>query len=123
MYLAMLFIYVYYSYIWYDPKSDKQWMAFLFLIFVSYPAIQESLQMYKIGCVEYMTDPDNWLDIVFIYGSMAMAIIHFIYGPQHIASKFFIVIILLSSFRQSLKLLRIFSSLSTLIAMLTSVIW
>ena len=79
--------------------------------------------MCKIGFIDYMTDPDNWLDITFIYGSIAMAIIHYIYGPQHIASKFSIVIILLSAFRQSLKLLRIFSSLSTLIAMLTSVIW
>lgn len=33
------------------------------------------------GIVEYIADYDNWLDITFIYGSMAMAIAQFVQGP------------------------------------------
>ena len=92
-------------------------------IFVSYQGALEGMQIVKIGPVDYISDPDNWLDVTFIYGSMAMSIVHMINGPMHMASKFLIVIVLLAAFRQTLKLLRIFNSLSTLIAMLTSVIW
>lgn len=81
------------------------------------------MQVVKVGVIDYISDHDNWLDITFIYGSIAMAIVQYANGPQHFASKMLIVIVLLAAFRQTLKLLRIFSSLSTLIAMLTSVIW
>jgi len=70
-----------------------------------------------------VTEPSNWFDIVFVYGSVAMAVVHYTNGPQHIASKILIVLILLSAFRQTLKLLRIISAFSTLVAMLTSVFW
>ena len=69
------------------------------LIFVAYPLMLEIMQLCKVGFIGYVSDPTNWLDIIFIYGSVAMAIVHFINGPQHIASKFLIVLILLSAFR------------------------
>lgn len=123
-YLAMLFLYVGDKYVYYKPDEDKgDWTAVLIIIFVAYPAALETMQVIKLGFVDYVSDHDNWLDITFIYGSIAMAIVQMVNGPQHFASKLMIVIVLLAAFRQTLKMLRIFSSLSTLITMLTSVIW
>ena len=122
-YLTMLFIYVMHSYINYDPAAKISLDILLIVIFVAYPLILETMQVCKLGPINYITDPGNWFDITFIYGSAAMAVVHYLNGPQHIASKILIVIVLFSAFRQTLKLLRIFSALSSLVAMLTSVIW
>ena len=73
--------------------------TFLILLFVAHPLTLETMQICKIGFVTYITDTDNWFDIIFIYGSVAMALVHYYLGPQAFASKVLIVIILLSAFR------------------------
>ena len=99
VYLTMLFIYVMNNYINYDPAHKMGIDIFLILIFVAYPLILETMQVCKIGLITYVTDPGNWMDISFIYGSAAMAVVHYIKGPQNFASKILIVIVLLASFR------------------------
>ena len=98
-YLVVLFIYVNINYIEFDPKHELGFDTFIILVFVAYPMILETLQMFKIGLITYITDTDNWLDITFVYGSVAMAITHYFQGPQHFASKVLIVLVLLSAFR------------------------
>ena len=80
-YLAVLFIYVYNHYIKYNATSALGIDVLILLVFVAYPLILETMQLCKVGPINYVSDTDNWLDIIFIYGSVAMAIVHFINGP------------------------------------------
>ena len=67
---------------------------------------------------EYLSDMGNWLDIMFILGSIAMAIIHFTRGPRSFEGKLIMIIVLLCAIRRTMSFLRIFSPLSTIVTML-----
>lgn len=52
-----------------------------------------------------------------------MSIVHYVHGPQAIGSKILLIIVIMASIRQTLKLMRIFSSFSSVVAMLSQVIY
>ena len=81
-YILMLFLYTYDKYVYIDnpmiEASNSQ--SIMILVCVTYPAIYESMQAVKGGIWEYFTDISNYLDIMFVWGSIAMSIVHFISG-------------------------------------------
>ena len=87
------------QYIEYHADLEVGVDTFLILIFVAHPLTLETMQVCKIGFINYVTDTDNWLDITFIYGSVAMAAVHYNFGSQHFVSKVMLVVILLCAFR------------------------
>ena len=120
-YLALLFIYTVDEYIL--ARQDRnELQSFVILAFVSYPFTLESIQAFKTG-PSYITELGNVLDVLFIWGSIAMSVLHYIYGPLTFVSKLVMIIVLLSAIRRTFNFLRIFSALSTIVTMLSQVIF
>ena len=84
--------------------------AYSIVLFVGilYPALYESFQICKKGFNEYFSNPSNCIDVVYIWGSVAMQVIHIIYSPYTWFSKLLLVIVLLLAIRRTFKFLRIF---------------
>ena len=55
----------------------------ILLVGVAYPCIYEFLQMFKGGLVDYFSDTGNYIDLIYIWGSIGMGIVHGMreYGP------------------------------------------
>lgn len=108
-YLILLFIYTYEKYVFAHPETeDTKKQSFIILAFVSYPLVLESIQSFKFGFWSYITEFGNFLDMMFIWGSIAMSILHYLLTPLHVASKYVMVIVLLSAIRRTFNFLRIF---------------
>jgi len=81
IYMVILFIYTYLIYIKGEEQIDEDgnrhdpYNIFL-LLGVLYPALYELVQMCKGGFVDYLTDSGNYIDLVYIWGSIAMSLIH-----------------------------------------------
>lgn len=97
---------------------------YVLLLGVIYPASYEIIQMCKGGVMDYLTDSGNYVDLIYIYGSIAMSFLHgSSLGPYHFASKLLMCIVALLAIRRTFNFLRIFSAFSPIVTMLTSVIW
>jgi hypothetical protein len=46
------------------------------LIGVAYPALYELMQMFKGGFIDYFADTGNYIDLVYIWGSIGMGVVH-----------------------------------------------
>jgi len=80
--------------------------------------------MFNIGIVDYMADTGNYIDLVYIWGSIAMSLIHGSeIGPYAFVSKFLMCLVALLAVRRTFNFLRIFTFLSPIVTMLTNVIW
>lgn len=84
--------------------------------------IYEIIQMFKIGLEDYFTDLGNYADLVYIFGSVAMAFVH-MDDPYSFGSKLLMSIIVILAIRRTFNFLRIFSVLSPIVTMLNNVIW
>jgi hypothetical protein len=92
------------------------------LLGILYPLIYETLQMYKAG-FEYLTDLGNYIDLLYIWGSVAMSILHAEYEPGAFICKVMMSIIVTLAIRRTFNFLRIFEALSPIVTMLFNVIW
>lgn len=79
--------------------------------------------MFNNGISDYLSDFGNWIDCLYIGGSIAMTINHSNHGPLTPASKFFICLVGALAFRRTMGYLRIFNSFTPIVTMLTNVIW
>ena len=75
-----------------------------------------------IGLEDYFTDLGNYADLVYIFGSVAMAFVHMV-DPYSFNSKLLMSIIVCLAIRRTFNFLRIFSVLSPIVTMLNNVIW
>lgn len=60
----------------YVINSYDATMNWLMLANILYPAIYEGLQMYFVGTSEYLSDVGNHIDLLYIWGSIAMSFVH-----------------------------------------------
>ena len=79
--------------------------------------------MYQNGLNEYLSDLGNYVDLVYIFGSIAMTFVHIMYSPYLPISKVIISVIVILAIRRTFNFLRIFSALSPIVTMLNNVIW
>ena len=79
--------------------------------------------MVKTGVLEYLEDFGNYLDLIYIWGSMAMSILHIINGPMLFSSKLVMIIVIAFSIIRTFKYMRIFKDFSPIVTMLSSVIY
>ena len=97
---------------------------YVLLAGVVYPACYEIIQMCKGGVLDYITDTGNYIDLIYIYGSIAMSFVHgSSMGPYAFVSKVLMCLVALLAIRRTFNFLRIFSAFSPIVTMLTSVIW
>jgi hypothetical protein len=102
-------------------KGGKQW---LLLAGVIYPAIYEGIQAWNGGITDYLSDTGNYIDLIYIWGSIAMSFVHgSSLGPYAFVSKLMMCIVALLAIRRTFNILRIFSFLSPIVTMLQNVIY
>lgn len=65
----------------------------------------------------------NWIDIMYIIGSIVMTFMHGAYGPDTTICKFLMCFVGALAFRRTMNFLRVINSLTPIVTMLTNVIW
>ena len=65
----------------------------------------------------------NYLDIVYIWGSVVMVIMHMASDPQEWGSRLVMIVVIFLAARRTFLLLRIFHVFSPIVTMLASVFW
>jgi hypothetical protein len=80
-------------------------------------------QMARGGLVEYFSDPQNYADLLYIYGSIANIVLQLYLGPFHIVSKILMCFIVLLLISKTFFFLRIFPVLTPIVVMITNVIY
>jgi uncharacterized protein YqhQ len=68
-YVLFMSIYVYTVYI----NNDVSWAKYLerlLIIVVIYPITYDSIQLYRTGFKEYLSQPQNYSDLIYNYGSL-----------------------------------------------------
>jgi hypothetical protein len=73
------------------------------------------------GCTDYLSDPGNYIDLVYIWSSIAMSLIHSISSPHSWLSKLLMIIVTLLAIRRTFNFLRIFQSLTAIVIMIQRV--
>jgi len=77
MYLIFINIYIVIAYIHeFNPdiginSDEKRLLTIGLAIGIVYPAIYDGLQLYLSGICDYLSDPWNYIDFLYIYGSIA----------------------------------------------------
>ena len=79
--------------------------------------------MCQIGLYDYWTDLGNYVDLVYILGSILMTAVHILTSPYEWYSKYLMSLIVFLAIRRTFNFLRIFKMLSPIVVMLTNVIW
>jgi hypothetical protein len=90
---------------------------------IIYPLVYETVQMFKGGIGDYLSDAGNYIDLIYIWGSVTMSVIHITAGPYHWYSKALMIVVVILAIRRTFSYLRIFKSLSPIVTMLQNVIW
>ena len=103
--------------------GDVKYAAFALLVGIVYPFIYETLQLIRIGPKDYFMDLGNYLDLVYILGSIVMTFVHVTHSPYIFMSKLLMALIVTLAIRRTFNFLRIFSALSPIVTMLNNVIW
>lgn len=97
--------------------------ATILLISILYPLYYDTTQMYKAGLVAYFSDVSNYVDFVYIWSSVANAVLQIVYDPFILPSKILMSIIVCFLICKTFFFLRIFPTLTPIVMMLTNVIW
>jgi len=80
-------------------------------------------QMKTVGPVAYFSDISNYADFVYIWGSVANAILQILYDPFQLPARILMCIIVGLLIVKTFFFLRIFPTLTPIVVMLTNVIW
>lgn len=90
---------------------------------IVYPFCYESTQMVKSGPIDYITTPGNYFDILYIFGSILMSLLHMTMDPFNILSKIVMIFVILQSIVRTFKSMRIIELYSPIITMLAAVFY
>ena len=122
LYVVALNIYVIASYQRENTKAQNDIYVLILCFGILYPWIYDFTQLIRGGLADYLSDPWNYADMLYIYGSIANCILQFYNGPFHVAPRIMMCIIVLLLIVKTFFFLRIFPSLTPLVVMLTQVI-
>lgn len=80
--------------------------------------------MYKSGLNDYFSDLGNYLDCLYLLGSVTMAILHIVLerGAYEIPSKILMLLVVTLAIRRTFNYLRIFDGLSPIVSMINQVL-
>jgi hypothetical protein len=128
--ICILVFYVNYIYIQASLELDEQGkikggnpVAIVLLGGIVYPFCYESTKMIKTGAKEYLTTPANYFDILYIFGSILMSLLHMFDNPYKILSKTVMIFVILQSIVRTFKCMRIIELYSPIVTMLGAVFY
>lgn len=99
-------------------KCDDNLIALILLVGIAYPFVYENLHVYKIGVSNYFSKTKNVIKQLYIWGTIAMIVLHMVLNPFHIMSKVVMMAVIILSIQRTFKFMRIFSSFSPIVTML-----
>lgn len=79
--------------------------------------------MVKTGVWDYLTNPANYFDILYIFGSILMSLLHITVDPFQILSKVVMIFVILQSIVRTFKCMRIIELYSPIVTMLQAVFY
>ena len=97
--------------------------ALILLGGIVYPFCYESTRMVKTGVWDYLTNPANYFDILYIFGSILMSLLHITVDPFQILSKVVMIFVILQSIVRTFKCMRIIELYSPIVTMLQAVFY
>lgn len=118
-YVIIINIYVAHNYHKENTEESNRTFVILLGIGILYPWIYDVTQLIRNGLADYLGDPWNYADMVYIYGSIANIILQLYFGPFHVACRIMMCIIILLLIVKTFFFMRIFPTLTPLVVMLT----
>ena len=97
--------------------------AMILLGGIVYPFCYEATRMVKTGVWDYLTNPANYFDILYIFGSILMSLLHITVDPFQILSKVVMIFVILQSIVRTFKCMRIIELYSPIVTMLAAVFY
>jgi hypothetical protein len=119
-YVFVIIVYTNTSYI--SESNNQQLYSVMLAIGVLYPLCYELIQLSRGGCTDYLKDPWNYADILYIWGSVFNIIAQNVFGPFHLVCKSLMCIIVTLLIIKTFFFLRIFPLLTPIVVMITNVI-
>ena len=101
-------LYVIEGYLMDNSESTQRIYAILMVVGIIYPWVYDMLQLFRGGLENYVSDPWNFLDFLYIWGSIANCVLQITEGPRFIVSKLLMCIIVLFLILKTFFFLRIF---------------
>jgi len=92
--------------------------AIILLTGIIYPFCYSTIQCFKTGPADYLSDYGNWFDIFYIIGSILMSIFHLISSPFFFVSKAIMIFVITQSIFRTFKTMRIIALYSPIVTML-----
>lgn len=117
IYIVLLFMY---NYLVYIKGTENIIINYILLFGILYPALYEFAQMYM--CDDYWKDLGNYIDLIYIWCSVAMTFIHAYNSPYSVLSEILMCLVSVLAVRRTFNFLKIFEALSPIVTMLSVVI-
>jgi hypothetical protein len=105
-----------------DDNEGNNSYAILLMIGTVYPALYDFSQIFRVGMKEYLLDPWNYTDMLYIWSSIAQVILHSILSPYHLVCKLTMFIVVFLGMVKTFFYLRIFDALSPIVTMIARVV-
>lgn len=123
IYTVIFILYVNYVYLDMIEQQYIKYWSFALFIGMLYPWLYDLAQMIQDGPREYFSDMWNWADFVYIYGSLINIVIQNLIGPYEVITEILMSIIVLLLIIKTFFFLRIRTSFTPIVIMLTNVIY
>ena len=120
-YVLVIIVYTNTSYI--NESENQKIYTLLLAVGVLYPFFYESTQAVRGGLVDYLRDPWNYADILYIWGSAINIVLQNVLGPYHLVCKILMCVLVNLLIVKTFFFLRIFPLLTPIVVMLTTVIY
>lgn len=121
LYSLILILYVNFVYM-IEASPAVAPLELILLIALIYPMSINILRIYQYGPKKYISSPENYIDLFFNFNALLNFILQTKLTPTHIACKLSIMSLVLINLLRLFSILRIFSSLTPIVIMLSRVI-
>lgn len=123
-YVICIIVYVNEIYLNYEEDLIRHFkFSLLLLAGIFYPWMYDLVQFIKDGPKVYFSDPWNYVDFFYIYGSLANIVCQTILGQYNILTEVIMVMIILLLIVKTFFFLRIIESFTPIVIMLINVIY
>jgi len=124
IYITLFMLYVNFVYLQYDENAPNFIYTIVLALGIIYPWIYDFIQLINDGPRVYFSDPWNYVDFVYIYGSIANIVLQLVLDdPFHISIKILLSVIVVIIIMKTFFFLRILQNFTPIVIMLTNVIY
>lgn len=105
--------------------SDRAKLIFNIILIagIVYPFFYDVINMCNQGICTYFSDKSNYVDFIFIYGSVANGVLQLYLGPKHDISRIIMCVLCWLMISRTFFFLKIFTVLTPIVVMITNVVF